>query len=347
MGYLDDINFEITQDGSVGLYEKKIGDIFHSRTGAYKEANDKFINPIVNILPQFSNDINILDICYGIGYNTKAALTNFKNYNLKIDALEYNKHFVYLSPFINDGIDNVELSQFILSEIYNFCEKKEELAAVLADMSTSRYDKYICALTRRFIERFNSDGYIYNPNDVQQTLLHNIYYKYISDSMKTYEKPNIYKKSKINCFFGDARKSIFNTNNLYDIVFLDAFSPQKDPTLWTIDFLSVIKSKMKQNSILVSYSKSAPFRSALLELGFYVGKTILDNSDMGTVASLNSSFIYNKLGKTDLDVIETRSGIPYRDINLNLPSSSIIINRSIEGAASDRISRTQYIKQYL
>ena len=346
MGYFDNINFEVTLDGSIGLFDKKIGDIFHSRTGALKEANDKFVNPILRILSYFSHDINVLDICFGIGYNTKALFQNFKGYNLNVDALEYNKNFILLSPFINDEINDDELKMFLISQIYNFTEQKSDLAEVLSEISNKEYEKYISPFTRRFIEQIKTERYIADPLSNEQPSLHNIYYKYISHSMESYLKPSDYNNSSINFFLGDARKSIFLTNKMYDVVFLDAFSPQKDPKLWTIDFLSVLKLKMKPNSVLLSYSKSAPFRSALLQLGFFVGKTYIDNTDMGTVASFNSFLIQNKLNQSDLDVLETRSGIPYRDINLSLSSSDIIINRSIEGAASDKISRTQYQKMF-
>ena len=346
MEQLKDIDFEITSDGSVGLYSKTVGDIFHSKTGALKEANEKFINPLLRFLSYFPNKINILDICYGIGYNTKAAIETFKDFDLTIDALEYNKNFIYLSPFINDGIENDDLKYFIISQIFNSISENTDIGDILQEITNKNYDNFISAFTRRFIESLDINEDVLSCGEDKQSLLHNIYYEYISKSMKSYLKSNYYKNKSINYFLGDARKSIFQTNNLYDVIFLDAFSPQKDATLWTIDFLSVLKMKMKPNSILLSYSKSAPFRSALLQLGFFVGKTFIDNIDMGTVASNNSNFILKKLDNNDFNVIETRSGIPYRDINLSLPSSSIIINRSIEGAASDRISRTQFQKIY-
>jgi hypothetical protein len=70
-----------TQDGSVGLYSPIYNDIYHSATGALTEAYEKFILPIDwEILAQ-KKTINVLDICYGVGYNSKSFL-NFilKNY---------------------------------------------------------------------------------------------------------------------------------------------------------------------------------------------------------------------------------------------------------------------------
>ena len=146
--------------------------------------------------------------------------------------------------------------------------------------------------------------------------------------------------------FDDARKTMKELNNTYDVVFLDAFSSQKDPTLWTIDFLSAVKDKMNKNSILVSYSKSTPFRSALIELGFFVGKTFINEIDMGTIASLNEENITNKLTDYDLKLLSTRSGITFKDPNLNLTAKEILTNREIEQKNSNRLSHTAFLKMY-
>lgn len=73
-----------TNDGSVGLYSAKYDDIYHSATGALTEAYEKFIYPIDWDILLMHDNINILDICYGVGYNTKSFLNfiyeNQKNY---------------------------------------------------------------------------------------------------------------------------------------------------------------------------------------------------------------------------------------------------------------------------
>lgn len=40
---MDKIDFSMTADGSVGLYDETTKDIYHSVTGALKESFDKFI----------------------------------------------------------------------------------------------------------------------------------------------------------------------------------------------------------------------------------------------------------------------------------------------------------------
>ena len=65
----------------------------HTSTGAISESFEKFIKPLKL---NYDEDIAILDICAGLGYNTSAAIDDFlKNTdgstNLKIDLLEISK----------------------------------------------------------------------------------------------------------------------------------------------------------------------------------------------------------------------------------------------------------------
>lgn len=94
-----------TNDGSVGLFSPEADDIYHSTYGALSEAYEKFILP-ANLEKYFEThkEIKVLDICYGIGYNTKSFLNflieknilkiNFQKNNLKksnnIDTIHTN-----------------------------------------------------------------------------------------------------------------------------------------------------------------------------------------------------------------------------------------------------------------
>lgn len=336
---MNNFNFVKTEDGSTGLYSNEVKDIFHSKTGAMKEAFDKFIEPsFFDEIIKKQKSTNILDICYGIGYNTKAALSLIPDgYNLSIDCLEYSDEFVKLSPFIFDSLNRIDINLLLFSLLdykdYNF-------------ESLFNHRNYLDENMLGFIQFIQKEGYISNPQLLNNSFLHNIYYKYIAKSIKCDFKPTVFKNVSITYHIGDARNTIKECNKTYDIVFLDAFSPQKDPTLWTVDFLSLVKDKMNQNSVLVSYSKSTPFRSALNQLGLFVGKTFVDDIDMGTVASLNKDKIINPLSNFDIELLNTRSGITYKDANLNLRFNEILKNREIEQKNSNLISHTQFLKKF-
>jgi tRNA U34 5-methylaminomethyl-2-thiouridine-forming methyltransferase MnmC len=64
----------LTHDGSYTFFSEEFGEAFHSRFGARNEAFLKFVE--ATDLPQkvHTNPLRILDVCYGLGYNTAAAL---------------------------------------------------------------------------------------------------------------------------------------------------------------------------------------------------------------------------------------------------------------------------------
>ena len=65
-----------TEDGSIGLYSYAEHDVYHSKFGALTEAWEKFVIPSgIEELLNKKNNINVLDVCYGIGYNTKALMS--------------------------------------------------------------------------------------------------------------------------------------------------------------------------------------------------------------------------------------------------------------------------------
>lgn len=104
-----------TNDGSVGLYSSAYKDIYHSATGALTEAYEKFIFPIDMNIFLNKKQIKILDICYGIGYNTKALLNYFFENNSKINFSKKIKHAKY-------GIDTIYTNK-IISKFINYIDK--------------------------------------------------------------------------------------------------------------------------------------------------------------------------------------------------------------------------------
>ena len=342
---MNKITFIKTNDESTGLYSNDIKDIFHSKTGAYTEAYQKFYLPIKNIIKN-KKEINVLDICYGIGYNTKVLMNKLQDCIINVDALEFDIEYILLSPFIFDCIEDYNLKNFLIKEIVSNIDFDDfKYLSILNEYINGNEEFFDASIS--FLKSFYSKNPYTNNLRIQNNrFLHNIYYKYVSNRLSVASNNTKYLNSTINFHIGDARKSIVNCNNVYDVVFLDAFSSQKDPTLWTIDFLNLITKKMNTNSVLVSYSKSTPFRSALNELGFYIGKTFIDNIDMGTIASFNKENILNPLSEYDYNLLKTRSGITYKDPNLNLSAVNILNNRDVEQKNSNLISHTQFLKQF-
>jgi tRNA U34 5-methylaminomethyl-2-thiouridine-forming methyltransferase MnmC len=82
-----------TADGSTTFFSEQWQETFHSVQGAKQEAIAKFVLPS-GILDKPQNSIHILDVCYGLGYNSAAAIECLSYQDManqiEIIALELN-----------------------------------------------------------------------------------------------------------------------------------------------------------------------------------------------------------------------------------------------------------------
>ena len=62
-----------TIDGSFTFYSNEFEQAFHSLSGAKEESQKKFVEPCLLVEKAAKNSsLHILDICYGLGYNSAA-----------------------------------------------------------------------------------------------------------------------------------------------------------------------------------------------------------------------------------------------------------------------------------
>ncbi len=64
----------ITPDGSVTFHNEQFDESYHSRSGAKEEAVKKFVEPCHIKESAKKGKIRILDVCFGLGYNSVAAI---------------------------------------------------------------------------------------------------------------------------------------------------------------------------------------------------------------------------------------------------------------------------------
>lgn len=73
----------LSEDGSYTAYSKEYNEHYHStRDGALHESLVKHVVPAFSLKEQ-QDEISILDICYGLGFNTLATLYYYHTNNLK------------------------------------------------------------------------------------------------------------------------------------------------------------------------------------------------------------------------------------------------------------------------
>ena len=292
---MKDLQELITNDGTLSLRSLAYQENFHSNIGALKETKNKFINP--SKLDRFKNkSIKVLDICFGLGYNSAFLFNELLKQSSKLDwfALEIDKRPLNFSS--NNNFFKTLWDQKVI-EIFESLSKKGN-----------------------------------------------------------------YTDKEFNCTinWGDARKKIFDIPKeiKFDLVFLDGFSPQKCPEIWTEDFLLKIKQSLNNEGYLITYSSSAAVRKTLIDLGLKIYKikpkieTSVNWSD-GTIAILSPNFDeYNKnsflkeLSIMELEHLETKASIPYRDPSFDSTSKEILRNRKDEQLESNLLPTKVWRKKW-
>lgn len=215
-------------------------------------------------------------------------------------------------------------------------------------LNYKKYTPFLSKYMLNFAKLYSNLGCNYNKKDKISAFLHNIYYRYISRSYKNTQ--NLLNNAIIDINFhkNDARQFIKLTNNKYNFIFLDAFTPSKCPALWTIQFFNELYSKLEDDGMILTYSNSAAIRNAFLQNGFAVGKTYDYELKkfIGTVAVKNKNLIEHELDDRDLSLINSKAGICFKDENFELDNHTIIKNRENEINNSNLISSSQVLKGY-
>ena len=211
----------LSNDGSFTAYSKEYDEHYHStKDGALNESLFKHVIPTFKI-QQNKKEVNILDICFGLGFNTLSCIYYCKKNNLDIKLNIY-------SP---------ELDSNLVNSLNDFTYPEEFL----------------------------------NLKHIVKSLVQKSIYK--DDSIS------------IELFIGDAREYIKKFNNFFDIVYQDAFSPSTNPTLWTKQYFYDIKTAMKKDGVLSTYSTALRTRLALYENDFNVYLNTGENFRNATIAS--------------------------------------------------------------
>ena len=165
---------------------------------------------------------------------------------------------------------------------------------------------------------------------------------------------------KCNLLWGDAREKIkiIPSEIKFDLIYLDGFSPQKCPQVWTIEFLSKVTEKLNPQGYLITYSSSAAVRKTLRNLGleiFSIKPSLNDRIfwSQGTVAiskfdknKLKPNFNFEKLSVMEEEHLLTKASIPYRDQDLNSSKEDIIKKRIDEQLFSNLVPTKKWRRKW-
>jgi len=110
----------VTKDGSITYHNPKYDETYHTKAGAIAEALVKYVQPCnLDELAKKQKEIHILDVCFGLGYNSLMAIHVIKETNpdckIMIYVLENDKEIISKIP----GLD-INMPEFTI--IKDFAE---------------------------------------------------------------------------------------------------------------------------------------------------------------------------------------------------------------------------------
>ncbi|MGB3405494.1 MAG: MnmC family methyltransferase [Microcoleaceae cyanobacterium] len=275
-----------TADGSYTFFSAEFNQAFHSHFGAKQEAECKFVEPLQLRQKAQNSSIYLLDICYGLGYNTAAALTAIWQTNP-------NCSVYWMGLELDEMVPQTAIAYDLLND---YPDPIAEYLTTLAKTHQLQTDK------------------------IQAKLL-----------------------------IGDARltlQEVYHSGFKADAVFLDPFSPPACPQLWTVEFLTLLAQCLTPNGHLATYVCSAPARAALIAANLNIGSTTpVGRRTPGTIASFSTVGL-TPLSTKEIEHLQTRAAIPYRDSNLSDSKETILQRRQQEQQQSTLEPTTQWKKRW-
>lgn len=123
------------EDDSITIWDKKYKDYYHPKSGAITQAKELFIkqSELENRLD--NKDVNLLDIGFGLGYNSLEAMKINKNKKLYITAIDKNRAILQNSILLQKNKKDKE----ILSSLYETSFYKDEHNELELIIDDARY----------------------------------------------------------------------------------------------------------------------------------------------------------------------------------------------------------------
>ena len=143
--------------------------------------------------------------------------------------------------------------------------------------------------------------------------------------------------------WGDARSMLQEIPEpvRFDLVLLDAFSPQRCPELWSEEFLGALAHRLTSQGRLLTYSRSAAVRATLQRNGLKLLSLLPAPGERpgwssGTLAVRPEAVIadagpgWRALSTMEEEHLHTRAAVPFRDPLSTDDSAAILRRRSLE-----------------
>lgn len=190
-------------------------------------------------------------------------------YNPQLDETYHSSHGAITESrhvFIQEGLDFIHSGQEEINILevgfgtgLNAILTLEKAEAIKTKINYVTLELY--PLEMKLIDELNYKSYFPNTLQEKYEVLHK------ADWAKAVEVTPNFTLTKL-----ETSLENYETEQLFDLVYFDAFGPRKQPEMWTADFLAQATKPMKKGGTLVTYCAMGQFRRDLKSLGLAVEK---------------------------------------------------------------------------
>ncbi len=127
----------LTADNSETYLNEQVGECYHSLKGAAEEATQKYVIPCKIKELAKTGKLRILDVCFGLGYNSamaiSAALDENPNCEIEVVGLEYDAEIINRIQEVSPPISFYEQYKQLTPKSLEFKQGKVSVKVLLGD----------------------------------------------------------------------------------------------------------------------------------------------------------------------------------------------------------------------
>lgn len=235
-----------TADGSCTLAHALHGETYHSRSGAWTQALERYaracrIAQRARATEESARAMCVLDLGTGLGFNAAAACAEASGATraLRIVSLERDR------------------------ELLERLDELAELAARTAPLA-GEGEPWHAPVRAAIARALRASGARARSSELEQVPI----------ELAPAEPGATSARASLALVLGDARETLARlpSEPLFDAVFFDPFSPAREPELWSASLVREIALRMRPEAWLSTYSAAFAVRLVLRAAGLRVGR---------------------------------------------------------------------------
>lgn len=223
---------EKTEDGSATLFVPELNEHYHSTKGAHTESQHIFID--MGLKASAAISPRILEIGFGTGLNAWLTLK-------EAEKSDRNVHYTGLELYPLEWQTVEQLNYVPNDEQVTVNGEQQTAIELFKQLHTSPWEEEVHLTPHFTLRKVETDVNEWTMNNEKWAITNN-----------------------------ETRSPLSTIDNSYDLVYFDAFAPEKQPEMWSQELFNRLHVLLAKDGILTTYCAKGIVRRMLQTAGFIV-----------------------------------------------------------------------------